>query len=128
MIAVGFGCRAGCPHEDILGALDAALTRAGRGRAEIEALYAPKFKGSETVLSQVAELLGKPLVFVAREALHAQADSALTASPHSLEHTGLPSVAETSALAGAGHGARLLGPRQIVGGATCALAAARSGA
>jgi cobalt-precorrin 5A hydrolase len=36
---------------------------------------------------------------------------------------GVPTVAEAAALAAAGPAARLLGPRLVVGAATCALAA-----
>ena len=42
--------------------------------------------------------------------------------------TGVPSVSEAAALAAAGPGARLLGPRVAVGPATCALAVTGDGA
>ena len=75
-----------------------------------------------TRLAQAAAQLGLPLVHLRLEQLQAQAPKALSRSAHVERHFGLPGVAETAALAGAGAGARLLGPRALAGGATCALA------
>lgn len=125
MIAAGIGCRRACGRADIVAAITRALAGAGRALADVHALYAPEFKSQEEALTQVASELGKPLVLLAREALEAQAAFALTRSERVAQHVGLPSVAETAALAGASllaSGARLLGPRAAVGGATCALA------
>jgi cobalt-precorrin 5A hydrolase len=124
MIAAGLGCRSGCAHHDVLRALDGALARAGHARDEVSALYVPEEKGAEAGLRAAAAELGKPLVLVARAALLAQSAATLTHSPQALERYGVPSVAETAALAGAAaHGRpRLLGPRQVAGAATCALA------
>ncbi|MBA3448684.1 MAG: cobalamin biosynthesis protein, partial [Pseudaminobacter sp.] len=46
----------------------------------------------------------------------------LSYSDLSLALAGTPSVSETAALAAAGQGARLLGPRLVLGSVTCALA------
>ncbi|NGO50535.1 cobalamin biosynthesis protein [Mesorhizobium camelthorni] len=48
--------------------------------------------------------------------------STLTHSARSQAVAGSPSVSEAAALAAAGEGARLLGPRIVVGQVTCALA------
>ncbi|XIK08888.1 cobalamin biosynthesis protein [Mesorhizobium sp. AaZ16] len=50
------------------------------------------------------------------------AANTLTHSARSQAVAGTPSVAEAAALAAAGEGARLLGPRIVVGPVTCALA------
>jgi cobalt-precorrin 5A hydrolase len=131
MIAAGVGCRGGCPREDVLSALDAALAQAGRERGEVSALYAPEEKAAEAGLHAAAHALDRPLVLLPRRELAAQAGRALTSSPHAMAHHGVPSVAETAALAGALRldsraearcAPRLLGPRQVAGSATCALA------
>jgi cobalt-precorrin 5A hydrolase len=122
MIAAGIGCRRACARGDIIAAIARALEAGGRALAEVHALYAPEFKSLEEALTHVANELGKPLVLLGRDALEAQAAFVLTRSARVVERAGLPSVAETAALAGAGAAARLLGPRAAVGGATCALA------
>jgi cobalt-precorrin 5A hydrolase len=129
VIAAGLGCRKGCDRADVLRALEAALASTGRALEEVAALYAPDFKVDEPSLRGVAQELGKPLVFIATDQLQLQAAFALTRSDRALAEVGLPSVAETAALAGAAGldadhpaPAKLLGPRQIAGGATCALA------
>jgi cobalt-precorrin 5A hydrolase len=134
MIAAGLGCRKGCAGEDLVRALDAALEGAGRALSEVHALYAPAFKAEEGALVQIAERLGKPLVLLRMEELQLQAAHALTQSAHVAVRFGIPSIAETAALAGAcassdarDAGAKLLGPRHIAGGASCALAVAADG-
>ncbi|MDX8497511.1 cobalamin biosynthesis protein [Mesorhizobium sp. VK4C] len=46
----------------------------------------------------------------------------LSHSDFSQAHAGTPSVSEASALAAAGKGAKLLGPRTVLGAVTCAIA------
>jgi cobalt-precorrin 5A hydrolase len=124
MIAAGLGCRSGCLRDDVLRALDAALAASGRAHDALSALYAPEEKRDEPGLWSAAAQLGKPLVLLPRAALLLHGAAAISHSPLALEHYGVPSVAETAALAGAAlHGRpRLLGPRQVAGTATCALA------
>jgi len=129
MIAVGLGCRAGCEAGQVLQVLEQALLASGCRLEDIGALYTAEFKSSEAGLQQAAQRLSKPLLLLSLAQLQAQAGGALTCSAQSLERFGLPSVAETAALAGAlqlqGSGrARLLGPRSVSGRATCALASA----
>jgi cobalt-precorrin 5A hydrolase len=92
------------------------------------------FKSAEAALSEAAEQLGKPLLILPLSELQAQSSAALTHSARVLQRFGVPSIAETAALAGAhafstradsSHlhkGARLLCARQAFGAATCALA------
>jgi cobalt-precorrin 5A hydrolase len=126
MIAAGLGCRRGCAGEDLIRALESALASAGLTLHAVDALYAPEFKVEEIALAQIAHELGKPLVLLGMRQLQLQAAHALTRSERVLVRFGLPSIAETAALAGASvlgkSRARLLGPRQVAGGASCALA------
>jgi cobalt-precorrin 5A hydrolase len=55
--------------------------------------------------------------------MKAASDRTETRSARVLALMGVPTVAEAAALAAAGPAARLLGPRLVVGAATCALAA-----
>ena len=55
-------------------------------------------------------------------ALNAQAERILTPSAPAQARFGAPNIAEAAALAGAGEGGRLLGPRLAADGATCAVA------
>ena len=130
MIAAGIGCRANCSAADILAALRAALSGAGRNLEEVRALCAPEPKRGEHALRELALRLGKPLLLVPLASLEPEAAGALSDSPHVRARFGLPSLAETAALAGArslagaGAAVRLLGPRHNAGGASCALAIA----
>jgi cobalt-precorrin 5A hydrolase len=127
VIAAGIGCRPACAAEDIVAALEAALTGAGRALVEVAALYAPAARADSAALHAVATTLGKRLELVEQAQLVQCSAGALTHSAHAQRALGVPSVAETAALAGAnaewpGQRARLLGPRVSSGGATCALA------
>jgi cobalt-precorrin 5A hydrolase len=131
MIAVGLGCRKGCAGADVVRAVETALASAGRTLADVHAFYAPDFKADESAIRETAHQLGKPVVWVRLEALQLQAAHALTQSAQVALRFGLPSIAETAALAGActlaaspASRPTLLGPRHIAGGASCALAVA----
>lgn len=126
MIAAGFGCRKGCDAQDIVGVFERALRSAGKTRSDVTGLFAPEFKRNERGLREAAALLGLPLSFLPLPELQAQSVNTATQSEHAHARAGVPSVAETAALAGAAQltheGARLLVARQIFGAATCALA------
>jgi cobalt-precorrin 5A hydrolase len=75
------------------------------------------------ILAAAAEL-AIPLAYLPRSALEAVAPAAATRSERVVALFGVPSVAETAALAGAGPGARLVVTRISADGASCAIAAA----
>ncbi|MBP0574469.1 cobalamin biosynthesis protein, partial [Mycobacterium tuberculosis] len=73
-------------------------------------------------LAEAAAALGLPLVFLPEAALAAAAPGAVTRSERVVALFGVPSIAETAALAAAGPNARLVVPRRIVGPVTVAVA------
>lgn len=116
MIVAGFGFRSGTG----LSSLRRALARAQQGQPPVTHLATVQDKVAALV--PLAEALGLPLTGVAPEALIAV--STATRSAASLAARDVGSVAEASALAGAGAGAHLLGRRHISPDrmATCAIA------
>jgi cobalt-precorrin 5A hydrolase len=122
-IAIGVGCRLGCPADDIEGLVRQALGRAPP--ADRLGLFTICDKAGEPGLIEAAHRLGLDLVLLARDALREQAASVQTRSPRAESLFGVPSVAEAAALAGAGAGSVLLVPRITGQGATCAIAGVR---
>ena len=116
----GIGCRRGVSVEEIEAAVASAVPT---GRA-IEALATGEAKRSEAGIVAAGLRLGLPVLFLADAALAAASTRALSRSARVEALLGLPSLAETAALAAAGPGSRLLGPRVAVGNVTCAIAVA----
>ena len=114
MIVAGFGFRRTATLDSLADAL------AATGRAP-DALATAADKAP--ALAPLAERLGLPIHAIPPEAL--SAPQTQTDSPASRAQRDTGSVAEAAALAAAGPGARLLGPRAISADrmATCALAA-----
>jgi cobalt-precorrin 5A hydrolase len=118
MIVAGFGFRSGAT----LAALKDALTRAGGPDGVTHlATLAAKSEG----LAPLARALALPLISVEPEALRVQ--ETLTRSNRVMTRFDTGSVAEAAALAAAGPGARLRGPRAVSadGTATAAIAEAQ---
>lgn len=119
-LAIGVGCRRGCPAE----AIAALVTRARAGLAPSgdARLFSITDKRDEPGLLDAARLLGLDLDFLPREALAAAMTGVVTPSAAAQARFGVASVAEAAALAGAGRGARLVLARVAAAGATCAIA------
>ncbi len=115
MIVAGFGFRAGASEDSFADALKQAATG---HRPQALATIDRKAQA----LSRFAQAQGLPLVAVSPGQLAAQ--STRTQSAPSMARAGTGSVAEAAALAAAGPGARLAGPRFISTDrmATCAIA------
>ncbi len=124
LVAIGIGCRLGCPAEAIEGVIRLALERVPYGSPT--GLFTIADKCGEAGMITAARALGYPLIPLPREALRAQAASVETKSPASEAAFGVPSVAEAAALAGYGEGAVLLVARLARNGATCAVASSAS--
>jgi cobalamin biosynthesis protein CbiG len=121
LIAIGVGCRAGAQGEAIAALARRALAEAGEPEGE-RRMFTLAAKAEEPGLIEAARLLRAPLTPLPLEALKAQAERILTPSPVARSRFGAPNIAEASALAGAGEGGRLIGPRLAADGATCAIA------
>lgn len=120
-MVAGIGCRKGVSCAEVLTAIDAALGAHGLSRVDLQAVAALAQKQAEPALAEAARALGLPLLAACAkgEGVHA---GLLTHSDASLAATGFGSAAEAAALAAAGPGARLLGPRLAIGPVTCAIA------
>jgi cobalt-precorrin 5A hydrolase len=121
LIAIGLGCRKGCASAAIVALVRRALAEAG-SRDGDRRLFTSEDKRGEVNLAQAAGMLGLELNFLARGQLLAEAARAVTRSERVERHIGLPGLAETAALAGAGRGGELIVTRIATGGATCAIA------
>lgn len=122
IVAAGLGCRKDCPGEEIAALVRLALDEAGFAPGDLTGLFAPAFKQGEAGLTEAAVLLGVPLVLMPEAAMKEAEPRAVTRSERVMALTGLGSVAETAALAGAGLQSRLVRARVASAHATCALA------
>jgi len=123
MIVAGVGCKRGAPASDVDAAIHAALARAGVAAEALDVIATAEMKRGEAGIETVAAKLGVGVVHVSDADLLAARPHTETRSARVLAVAGVPSVAEAAALAAAGPSSRLIGPRLVVGAATCALAA-----
>jgi len=121
IVAIGVGCRAGVAGEAIAALARRALAEFGEPKGELR-VFTLDAKATDAGVIEAARLIGAKLVPLPLTALQAQAGRLLTPSRAAEARFGAPNVAEAAALAGAGAGARLLGPRLAEAGATCAIA------
>jgi cobalt-precorrin 5A hydrolase len=120
MIAIGIGCRLGCPASAIEALVRQALDlAASAGPAR---LFTIEDKAGESGLRLAADRLCMDLGFLSREVLAAQSAFIRTRSEGAERRFGIPSVAEAAALSGSGAGSVLIVPRITGMGATCAVA------
>lgn len=115
MRAAGFGFRAGAGAASLRDALE----RAGAG---VDLLATAAEKVEAPAFRTLARDLGLPVAGIAADCLARQ--RTLTRSPRVADRFGTGSLAEAAALAAAGPGARLVGPRVVSadGMATAAIA------
>jgi cobalt-precorrin 5A hydrolase len=121
IVAIGVGCRAGVAGEAIAALARRALEEAGAPQGERQ-MFTLAAKADEPGLIEAARIVGVALTPLPLAALNAQAARILTPSVAAQSRFGAPNIAEAAALAGAGEGGRLLGPRLVADGATCAIA------
>jgi cobalt-precorrin 5A hydrolase len=125
VIAIGVGCRKNCSAAVLARAVSRAL-QACPTDLQISAqrkLFTIEDKRGEPGLEELASALGVELKFLPRQALQNAMPAITTRSVRAEELFGVASVAEASALAGAGPHATLLVARLSEDGATCAIAA-----
>jgi cobalamin biosynthesis protein CbiG len=124
IVAIGIGCRAGVASETIATLARRALEEAGAPEGE-RRMFTLAAKAGEPGLIEAARVVGVTLTPLPLAALNAQAERVLSPSIAARARFGAPNIAEAAALAGAGEGGRLLGPRLAADGATCAIALSR---
>lgn len=122
MIVAGIGSRRGVTSEEVCAAMRAAMERHGVKLCDISLMATPAAKGGEAGIMKAALDLGLLLVMVPHKQLEAAGARAVTHSERVVALMGVPSVAETSALAVAGRRSALIGPRFVLGAVTCAFA------
>ncbi|MBX3580659.1 MAG: cobalamin biosynthesis protein [Rhizobiaceae bacterium] len=122
MIVAGIGSRRGVSAAEVLAAIDAALAEHDLDRNRLSMLATASIKKDEAGIIAASASMNLPLILVDQQALMNASPDTLTRSQASLVASGTPSVSEAAALAAAGLGARLAGPRTAVGAVTCALA------
>jgi cobalt-precorrin 5A hydrolase len=122
MMVAGIGCRSGATPDAVAEAFADALARCGVASGEINALATGADKSNERGIIELAEALELPLIYVGADEMIGRSSDTLTSSPRVVALKGVPSVAETAALAAAGKGARLLAPRVATATVTCAIA------
>lgn len=120
MIVAGIGARKNVTADEVLAVLDAALATHDLPRTAISALASSNAKSAEPGIAEAATQLGIACQGLSDELLR-DAET-ITQSDASITATGLASLSEAAALAAAGPGGSLLGPRVALGPATCALA------
>jgi cobalt-precorrin 5A hydrolase len=121
IVAIGVGCRGGVAGEAIAAIVRRALEETGAPEGE-RRMFTLAAKATEPGLIEAARVVGVTLTPLPIAALSAQAERILTPSVAARARFGAPNIAEAAALAGAGEGGRLLGPRLAADGATCAIA------
>ncbi|MGZ6224931.1 MAG: cobalamin biosynthesis protein [Syntrophales bacterium] len=119
-VIVGIGCRKGVKAATIIGAVDAALTRAGVARDEVRCLASADIKRNEEGLLAAARLMGIPLRFIRSEEI-CSSRRKFARSAFVEKKVNLPAVAEPAALL-AGRRTRLILPKMASGPVTVALA------
>ena len=125
MIVAGIGCKKDAPQGSIEAVIMLALETCGVTRERLAALATHASKRSEAGIEQVSVLWGLPLLAFTTAEMEGVTDQVETHSERVVELKGVPSVAESAALTGAGKGARLLAARVSTHDATCAIAEGR---
>jgi cobalt-precorrin 5A hydrolase len=122
MIVAGIGCRRGAAAAAIEHSIEAALSECGLEPSMLRALATAAGKSDEPGLREAAARLSLPLIALAEQDLVRAAPGAVTLSQLVLDLKGVPSIAETAALAAAGRNSRLLAARVSNKEASCAIA------
>ncbi|RWP20822.1 MAG: cobalamin biosynthesis protein [Mesorhizobium sp.] len=122
MMVAGIGSRKGVNVQDVLAAIETALEAHGLAMTALSALATASPKQGEQAIFSAGRELALPVIVVEDAALKAASPRAISHSNLSQARAGTPSVSEASALAAAGKGAKLLGPRTLLGPVTCAIA------
>ncbi|MBB4304696.1 cobalt-precorrin 5A hydrolase [Rhodobium orientis] len=118
-VVAGIGFSSEATAEEIAGLLQRCLRDAGIAAADVVAV--PAFKSGAPIVGVLPGLLGLDVHLIEDADMAAVQDRCLSRSSVVKAATGHGSVAEACALAVAGPGGRLTGPRLASAHATCAL-------
>jgi cobalt-precorrin 5A hydrolase len=122
VIVAGIGSQKGVSAAEVVAAVEAALNEYGLQRSALTLLATARMKQDEAGIVAAGGTMNLPLVLVDGDVLAEMSPQTITKSAASLSVADTPSVSEAAALAAAGEGARLAGPRIVVGRVTCAIA------
>jgi len=122
MIALGIGCRRNASVDDIEAVIVQVLSAASLSADAVSLVATESGKADEPGLVEAARRLGRAVVGIVPSELAKVSDQAVTRSERVQRLKGVPSVAETAALAAIAPGGRLIVPRVANAVATCALA------
>jgi cobalamin biosynthesis protein CbiG len=122
MIVAGVGCRRAISADEIERVVRLALGAFQLPAERLDAIATELLKAGDPAFPEAARRLSVKLMACKLDDLDRVAGQVLTPSRLVLETKGVPSIAEASALAGAGRNGRLLGARVATGSATCAIA------
>ncbi|MDD4448890.1 MAG: cobalamin biosynthesis protein, partial [Methanothrix sp.] len=113
-LVVGIGARKGVSAPEVLSAIDEALSETGRKRDEIAILATAWLKSEEEGMLEAAQLLGKEMICLSKDALNSQAPRTASRA----QDLGLCGVAEPAVLALA---SKLIFPKKAYGRVTVAI-------
>jgi len=119
--AIGVGARRGADAQSIAHLVAQVADRAGVALQSCE-MFTLESKREDEGLIDAARLLQMKIEFLPLAALLARKDDVLTKSTRVEAMTGVGSVAEAAALAGAGRGSVLVAPRTTTQSLSCAIA------
>ena len=122
MIVAGVGFRRDTSADEIERVVRLALGMFDLPAERLEAIATESEKATEPGVPEAARRLSVRVVACTVADLDRVAGQVLTRSKLVLEAKGVPSIAEASALVGAGRNGRLLGTRVATASATCAIA------
>jgi cobalt-precorrin 5A hydrolase len=122
VIVAGIGCKRGALSQDIVSLILAVLSTFGIARENLDAIATEASKADECGIANAARSLSVRLIRCSLADLDRVADKIVTRSSRVQALKGVPSIAEASALVGAGRNARLLGARVAAEQVTCAIA------
>ncbi len=120
MIAIGIGCKSGVKADEVVALIEDGLSRVAN--ETIVGLFTVASKSHESGLAEAAASLSLPLLFLPEIALKNVVCRTETSSERVVALFGVPSIAETAALVGAGEGSTLILSRISRGNVTCAIA------
>jgi len=122
MIVAGVGFRREVSADEIERVVRLALGMFQLPAERLDAIASESDKATDPAFLEAARRLSVRLLAFTVADLDRVAGQVLTSSKLVLETKGVPSIAESSALVGAGRNGRLLGTRVATASATCAIA------